>query len=652
MVKILRKNSKWFMAIGGSLLMLTFLISGSNNPFAPDPDKMAVAEMLGKPVQRKDANKYSIEYDALKGYVPGVMRLQLGVENGTHWMLLVQEAENAGLVGQARDGAEWLPELAQSEAVAEVVSDPRYAGFAQQLLQMRQFMEQKADEIQGQLSQALPIVAARNRMTAEEFEHSLSRLRGVSRLVNAFDGASRMSDRRLVLEARERLDAVVAKGVIIPADRIVSEIPDPTPEQLQAHFDKFQKVKPQEGEFGIGYVLPERVKLEWFEVDAGEIAKVIKPDPIAVSKQYQLDRTTYPGEFAAEKAKIEAALVKARIDEVMSEIDRVYKARVRAATRALEADGPIRKLPQDWETQRPTMESLAADVRQAVEEAEGLKLPTFKVVRAADRWTRLDEVSSLEGIGQASLRLGANSSSLAQVLASDADFDAKAPLGLQTLVPFDAAAEAGERRYYFCVLATKGETPADSIDEVRERAIADFKRIAAFEKLKGEMATFKDLAVSEGVAAVGKSFERPSTSDKPGQAGIPVVDDLRISRTGVSKQFGQPDAATRVLDVPQVRDEVMSKAEALGPTADASKDNLEARTSVVPIARELCVAVIQQTQPVFMAKEDLRLLNRDVVSTLLRNERREVTPDAANPFSYEAMKERLGYKSRTEDKNS
>ena len=177
MVKILRKNSKWFMAVGGSLLMLTFLISGSNNPFAPDPDKMAVAEMMGKPVNRKDAGKFSIEFDALKEFVPGVVRGQLGVENGTHWMLLVREAESAGLVGEARDGADWVPELAQSEAVAEIMS--RYGSFASQLLQNRGIMQQQAEQILAQLNQALPIVAARNRMTTEEFEHTLSRLRGV-----------------------------------------------------------------------------------------------------------------------------------------------------------------------------------------------------------------------------------------------------------------------------------------------------------------------------------------------------------------------------------------------------------------------------------------------------------------------------------------
>ncbi|MBI1189868.1 MAG: hypothetical protein GC200_04200 [Tepidisphaera sp.] len=650
MVKILRKNSKWLMAIGGSLLMLTFLISGSNNPFAPDPDKMAVAEMMGKPVQRKEAGKFSIEFDALKEFVPGVVRLQLGVENGTHWMLLVREAESAGLVGEARDGADWLPELAQSEAVAEVVS--QYGSFAQQLIQNRNFMQQQVDRIQTQLSQALPIVAARNRMTTEEFEHALSRLRGVSRLINAYDGAARMSDRRLVLDARERLDGVIAKAVIIPADRLVSEIAEPTEEQLKAHFEKYQKVKPQDGEYGIGYVLPERVKLEWFEADAGEIAKIVKPDPIAVSKEYQLNRDKYPGEFAAEKGKIEQALIKSKTDEVMAEIDRVYKARVRAATRSLEADGPIRKLPADWESQRPTMESLANDVRQAVEESEGLKLPTFRVVRLADRWVRLDEVSNMPGIGRGTVRLGSNSSSLEQVLASDADFDPKAPLGLQTLVPLDTPVESGQNRFYFCVLATKGEAPAESLDEVRDRAIADFKRIAAFEKLKGEVEQFKSTAVSEGLEAVAKMFEKPASGTTPPIPALQVLDDLRISRTSVGKEFSRPDATTQTLDVPEVRDEVMKQADALGPKAEATPENAAARTSVVPVPKSLCVAVIQQTQPVFMAKEDVRLLSHDVVTSLLRSEQREVVPQPTNPFSFDAMKERLGYKSKSEDKKS
>ncbi|MFA6044837.1 MAG: hypothetical protein WC718_07625, partial [Phycisphaerales bacterium] len=166
MVKILRKYNKWLLAGGGSLLMLTFLISGSNNPFAPDPDKITVAEVLSKPVTNKERNQFSLEYDALKAFVPGVLTLQLGCQDATHWMLLVREAENAGLVGEGRDGAAWLPELAQSETVAEVTDRYSQYGqqFVQQFLQNAQFMQQQAADMQARLTQGQVVVAARHRM--------------------------------------------------------------------------------------------------------------------------------------------------------------------------------------------------------------------------------------------------------------------------------------------------------------------------------------------------------------------------------------------------------------------------------------------------------------------------------------------------------
>lgn len=654
MVKVLRKYNKWLLAGGGSLLMLTFLISGSNNPFAPDPDKITVAEVLSKPVTNKERNQFSMEFDALKSFVPGVVLLQIGCKDTTHWMLLVREAENAGLVGEGRDGAAWLPELAQSETVAEVTD--KYAQYGpqlvQQFLQNAQFMQQQAAQTQTILAQRQPVVAAQHRMTPEQFDHALSRLRGVARLINTYDAAARMSDKLVVLEARQRFDSVLAEGVVIPADVIAGEMPEPTEEQLQAHFKKYQGVKPIDGEFGIGYVLPERIKLEWFEVDAATVSKSIKLDPIAVSKAYQLDRTKYPGEFGAEKAKLEETLLKAKTDEVMTEIDRVYKARLRAATRRLEVDGPIRKLPADWETQRPTIDALAADVHQAVQEAEGVTLPTFKVTRLADKWTRLDEAGSLPGIGRGVLRLGTRTAGIEELLASDVDFDPKSPFGLQTLVPSDVALESGQVRYYFCVLATKGEAPAESLDEVRARAAVDFKRLAAFEKLTSEIPQFRSLAASEGLDAVGKSFEKPAQGSTPATPAIPVIKELRVSRTQVRKYFGQNDPNVSVLDVPAIREEVVKAAQELGPTAERNASNLAARTSVVAIPRALAIGIIQSTTPVPLSREDLHLFSRDVVTSLRRLEQRDAAPDAKNPFSLEALKERMGYKSKGKDSES
>lgn len=647
MVKILRKYNKWLLAGGGSLLMLTFLISGNNNPFAPNPEKVSVAEVLSQPVTNKVVSQFSNEFDALKEFVPFVVQGQIGCENGTHWMLLVREAENAGLVGEGRDGAEWLPDLAQSEAIAETRA--RFGQYGPRVLQQflgnPQYMQQQVDQAQQRLTQGRPYEASRHAMTLEQFDHALSRLRGVARLINTYDGAARLSDKMLVLEARRYFDSVLADAVIIPADRITGEIPDPTPEQLQAHFEKYQKVKPADGEFGIGYVLPERAKLAWFEVNAGEIAKVMKPDPIAVSKEFQLHRDKYPGEFAAEKGKIEQAIVKSRTDELMGEIDRVYKARLRAATRKLEADGPIRKLPADWATTRPTIEGLAEEVRQAVEEAEGVKLPTFKVVRLADAWTRLDEAASLPGIGKGVLKLGTRTSDIQEVLASVADFDPKAPMGLQTLVPSDAPLEVGEDRYYFCILATKGEAPAESLDEVRPRAILDFKRIAAFEKLKAQAPQFQSLAVSDGLEALGRSFEKPASGATPAVPALPVMKNLTISRNQVAGAFGQSVPNVGELDVPELRDAVMNAADAMGPTTLPTPANIAARTSVVPLAKSLSVVVVQTSTPTPMSAEDLRTFSGQVVTSLLRLEQRADAPKAANPFSFEALKERMKYKS-------
>lgn len=654
MVKVLRKYNKWFLAVGGSLLMVTFLVGGDNNPFAPDQEKVTVAEVMGKPVSRKELGQSSLEFDALKSYVPAVLQAQFGVLDNTHWLLLVREAENAGLVAESRDGSEWLTELAQSEAVAQTTARFSSAGsqFLQQILGNRQYMQGQTDELLKNLTLLRPRVAASHRLTEEQFDHALSRLRGVARLINSYYGAARLSDRMVIREARQVLDAVLADAVIIPADRVTSEVPEPTEAQLLAHFEQYQKAKPGEGEHGIGYILPERVKLEWMEVDAGIIASLVKPDPIAVNKEFQLNRDKYPGEFSTEKAKIEQALIKAKTEEIIAEIDRVYKARVRSATRRLEADGPLKKLPADWASQRPTMEALAAEVHQAVEESQGLKLPAFTVTRLAERWTRIDDVGSLTGIGGATLRLGTRSGSFEEILYTNSSFDPKAPFGLQTLLPFESALEAGANRYYFCILDTKGQAAAESLDEVRPRAISDYKRLAAFEKLKAEVPQLLALTISDGLDAVAKSYEQPAQGTALATGPLGVIKDLRISRANVGRAFAQPDANTSLLDVAELREQVVSGAEALGVTTEPNAANTAARTSVVPLPKALAIAVVQSSTPLPMAKEDLRMFTHDVVGSLLRREQRDAAPTATDPFTIEALKKRLGYKSKGDEAKS
>ena len=116
MFKFLRKYNKWILAVGGTLLLITFLIpfafeslgqmvARGGAPWAnvgQKQQKVTVNELAR--VQRElDVLQYALRYQPL---IPGPGI----VDQPEHWYLLEREAKAAGLIGGAAVvpfGAEW-----------------------------------------------------------------------------------------------------------------------------------------------------------------------------------------------------------------------------------------------------------------------------------------------------------------------------------------------------------------------------------------------------------------------------------------------------------------------------------------------------------------------------------------------------------------
>lgn len=640
MTKSLRKYNKWILAFGGALLMVTFLFSGNNNPFQRDPGNMVVAEVTGRSIKQKDRLRAAQEFDALKGFAPMLIEGQLGIKNDTHWMLLADEAEKAGLVGERADGVSWIPELAQDEVVGEYM-----ARFGPQVLRMLspEMIKGEIEKRQATLEQFRPQAAARARLQLEQFDHALSRLRGVVRLVNSYSEAARMSDKAALVEARAQMEGVLADGLAIPASLLADTAPEPADEQVRAHFKQYMTVKPGTGEMGFGYIQPNRVKLEWMTVDAKILADSIVIDPVAVSKKYQLDRKTYPGEYAVEKAKIEQELRLARRDELLREIDSAYTSFVRASTRGMPTEAGVRKLDASWDAKRPTMEQLAAEIVRRVADASGVTVPAPRVESRATTWTRLDRLGSLPGIGRATFQSGARQGRLADVVSTAYEFNPAAPLSLQARVPFDQfLSDSDGNRYYFTILETRAESSPDSVDEIRADVVRDLKELWAFEQLKARLPQLESQAETAGLEAVAATFARPTTKDATGK-DVPAVPapeiDRRVSITGER-------AANSDFNAPEVRDAAIAALHALGPTTAASPDNVAQRTFSAAIPAKRSITIVQILAPTPLAIEDIRLLGRPFVRNMVQEESRIAAPDAGWPFSFDEVKKRANYRAR------
>lgn len=655
MFKVIRKYRKWAMGIFGVVLIVTFLFTGAGNSLmGGDPMKMTVAEVGGKKVKRLQLLESEREHETLKALVPDILGAIPDLKSGIHWMLLVHEADKAGLVGEAGDGEAWTEELAQARLIyyAENEVMEEYASLADLLRSnpqlLRNFALQKLNEpgwsfaattrAADDLRANKDAITRRMGVTPDELNLALARLRGVIRLVTSYTGASsRVSDAYLTHHARRLVEPATIDALVIEADRILDEAPAPTDAEVSAQYEALRGVTPGTPPHGLGYIQPRRIKLEWMRLSRQGVAGVIELDPVAVQKHYLQNRAKFAGEFATERAAVETELRDARIKSVLDQFDAIYKARIKAATRRLPVEGNVRTLDAAWTASMPRMENLAADVAQAVREATGVNIPLPEVRVVANSWTRLDRAASLEGIGAAQFSSGTRAGSFPELLSGLHEFIPTANLGLQSRVPFDTMVTGREGdHFYFCVLDWREQSSPDSLDEVREDVVSDLKRLWAYRKLAADLTKYEALAATGGLEAVGKLFETPAQGTTAGKPAISVQKDVRITRTVATTRDPrfQDDA---------FRAKVMDLATTFGWTTAPTPENVTQRTLSAELPASLSVVVCQLSYPTPLTEETMRVLRNEMIREFTIDEMRR-TGGADSPFSFESLKARTGFK--------
>ncbi|MBL9001710.1 MAG: hypothetical protein JNK25_11300 [Phycisphaerae bacterium] len=650
MTKVFRKYNKWLLAVFGSLLMVTFMIQGTAGQFQADPGDAVVATIgpEASKVRAREIDKAEFEYKALSDIVPAALRAPpseggAGIENGEHWYLITKEAQEAGLVGEAADGAEWIPDLAKIEGRLEILLNPQYRQFAQQLLNNPQMMASQYDRLQRLIEENKDSIGARANLRPAETDLALAKLRGVHRLLDTYGRAAKMSDATFTRHARELLTRASFDAVMISAERLIDTVPAPTEEQIRDIFEKYKGVRPGTGEYGFGYLRPKRVKLEWMIISRPGVSASITLDPIEVNKLYLQNRAEFPGEFAAEKTAVENKLREKKTQEVMDEADRAYRAILKSATRRMTSVGSIKKLPDDWAATRPTMQKIAEEVVSTVERATKIRMPAPAVtVRDAD-FIPLDGVRSLGAIAFMQFNIGGKQGTFEELIANTHELNPSASFGPQVGLPFEfPLTDVARDAAYFTVIDARGESPADSLDEVRPQVERDAKLLTAFNTLRENAPTYQALAVTDGLEGVANLFaSSPPIGSPEGTLAIPLPIEKRVVMVKYQGDFKYPQ-----LDDQGLRDAVLDRLHQLGPDMRPTPENVVLRTLAHPLPAKLSLAVLQITGQRPVSTEDMRRFGEPEVAAVQRRELRDADPDDAipHPYSFKAVSERLQYK--------
>lgn len=657
MTKLMRKYQKWLLAVFGSALMLVFLTQSLMGSMSGDPGKKTFAKVNGQKVSHNQRGISDMRYAILKDLLPGFME-QFGIQNEDQWFLLTWEARQGGFVGHNGDGRTYMEPLAETYAYLRVQSlqqmvsarfragqqvDPQVLRLLFDSQARQQFIEDSSKEVFARMqNQGAPDTQV-NLRTVEGFEVALAELRGVLRMMTADLTASRLSDRVARNALAESESALIVDAIILDADRLKPFMPPPSAEELQAQFEKGKAIDPATAPDGVGYVMPPRVKVEWMVVDKAAIAKAVKLDEIAVNKHWRQNRTTYPGEFTVEKAKVVADLTEVEATRLMNESDRAIKSQVTLAIKDLPEASGFRTLPENWVSVRPTLASLAPKVVEAVKSATGVTIPT-PTVESRENWMTAEALQTLPGIGGSSMRVGTSAAPFTQIAMQVRELAPVSPVvAVQVGVPFVTAPlqnVAGDH-FVFTVVEARPSGPADSLEEVREKVAQDVLANKAYQRLVSNIDTYKSLAVSDGLEAVGKLAVEGTTAAAP----TPRIQ----SRVAKDEQ----NRFDRDLEDKPVAEALWAVGGGLDPLAEMSKDTLASRTVAVARdnARRVVVAQVLQRRPLTL--EALRRLNPQQLIEIRQRETAELFKDKARPSAYSetALKARLNYETVAKTKN-
>ncbi len=595
MLKFLRKFQMWILVIGGTLLMIAFLVpqaiqnlgsdASSRKAFTIDGGKVTFGQ-----VNDAAAKAATIRQD-LGGLAANLASLNMGIDDRLdNWLLITESARRAGLVGGRADGQAMAEQLVESELQRELMQLARrdFAEY-QKLAGDSAKMAQLRDRAQKSVMQRTQMLIARG--STVTVADAYAEARGVIRMLDAYLSAPRMSEARLIAQSKRALDEAVVSYLVVPVDAAaVAGEAEPAADALAAHFEKYKGVNPGEGEFGIGYKYPNGVRLRWLTVDRAQVASAVIVDPVEVERRLMAqggDAAT----LAERRAAVQAALREELTEKAFNAAQAVVKGEILRVTSRLTdvTGGTYKALPADWAQQAPDLAAIGRKAAEAASRIVGGQVAAFAVSTREDRWYSAEDLAGMAPLSAARLRRGTVSVPATEAISQVRELRGTPKAGeeppvaaLQEGVPASDPFVDGEGNAHYLVVSGVRPTAAPaSLEEVRAAVVTDVKRLAVFERLKGEMETFLPIAADLGMEQLASSLR----GRFPGVGA--AKSNVRVSREG-----GVQPAEAGITSQARA-DAVMDRAQALDPTVPLGQSTSLQRTLATAAPAKLSVVVAQ-----------------------------------------------------------
>ena len=656
MFKFLRLYQGWILAIFGTFLVITFLlpqaIQGLFQSYAVSGGDWATVGTDENVTngQLQMVRGELLVQDVIENQFNTVPKILGANKDPSYWYLLSREAEQAGLVGGAGVGRDFLASMSQ-----QFIANGQQVSETMLLLQM---------------------MGSAN-FTDRQVYETLAKVQGVAQLANQFQNAARYSDERLRQAAAQLVLSADADIVVIdakradaasetgdttdtadttdttdtteeaateepttPAENAAFAVDAPDEAALEAQFQRHKSENPGEGESGFGYKLPDRARLEWITVSKENVRLAVEEntelDPIEMRKAFINDPAAFgantagaePPKFNDYQELVRERMLRERLETRMGEIEKFLSDQTQLPRRGLSREGLSYVLPEDWDQQRADFGELASALGEEFSMPAPETASTRELIGAR-------EIDALPGIGSArSTKFGRQPTSVSQFVMASSDFGNESTIPSQAKIAGPVFTDPAGNIYMFRVLETDPTREADSLDEVRDQVTADATTLARFEKIKAMAAELESKAVEYGLQPLAETYDtQVRIVPKMAEA------DAQLLAYGIK----QPTRIIGLRDPKTVVDAVIERASELDYTIPTKDIPLKERTLVIADKDNLAVVVVQINAIKPMTKESWSELAANAgITRVLSTE--ETALDFTNTFSLEELVKRHDFK--------
>lgn len=519
-LRFFRKYNRIIMVVGGSILMVMFLLPNVSM-FQPDMRD----EVIGTLADGTEVTGYSVAnasgemslLNQLAGM--GVQMLappQFQDDPELSWFLLWNEARDHGIY------------VSQYTAQGVVQSLQESAGL----------------DLSGLLSRNRTTKAA----VAQAIQHLLE-IRQYLQLTNIKTSfrdprsgqptpIRRASEPHLRQIAKDYEAKANVEVVAIDADYLLKDIEEPTQEEIVSRFNQNKEDKDEESRYGFGYYQPDQFKLEYLAVDFESVASsLVKLDEVEMVRYYEDNKSKFVDSeailnSAEEKEKTEGnedgerakpkslykpyeevrdtiieTLRTEHAQKIQTQIIRYISARLNENRRRLQTNNKgYLILPDDYKPL--SLKEVALEVQQH-EKFKGF-LPTYIEI---NQWQTLENIENLQGFGEATLTVSTRSIPVTNYIQSvhelNDETNSLSTLHLQQHVASSPVEDKNQNQYIFRITDIYKAHVPESIDEadIKQQVIEDVKRLKAYTKL---VETHKDkvlnMAQADGLKKVADEY--------------------------------------------------------------------------------------------------------------------------------------------------